>query len=92
MLSVVSIFVNPMQFAENEDLDTYPRTLDDDLNALREAGVDLVLTPSADDIYPDGSAAHTAIHVPDWATLCAVRIDRDTSMASAPWFTSYSSW
>lgn len=61
---VVSIFVNPMQFAENEDLDTYPRTLDDDLNALREAGVDLVLTPSADDIYPDGSAAHTAIHVP----------------------------
>jgi pantoate--beta-alanine ligase len=61
---VVSIFVNPMQFAENEDLDTYPRTLDEDLNALREANVDLVLTPSADDIYPDGSAQHTAIHVP----------------------------
>ena len=50
---VVSIFVNPMQFAAHEDLDTYPRTLDDDLSALREAGVDLVLTPSADDIYPD---------------------------------------
>ena len=62
--TVVSIFVNPMQFAAHEDLDTYPRTLDDDLGALREAGVDLVLTPSADDIYPDGSAAHTAIHVP----------------------------
>ena len=61
---VVSIFVNPMQFAAHEDLDTYPRTLDDDLSALREAGVDLVLTPSADDIYPDGSARHTAIHVP----------------------------
>jgi pantoate--beta-alanine ligase len=61
---VVSIFVNPMQFAAHEDLDTYPRTLDDDLGALREAGVDLVLTPSADDIYPDGSARHTAIHVP----------------------------
>ena len=61
---VVSIFVNPMQFAAHEDLNTYPRTLDDDLGALREAGVDLVLTPSADDIYPDGSARHTAIHVP----------------------------
>ena len=60
----VSIFVNPMQVAAHEDLNSYPRTLDDDLGALREAGVDLVLTPSADDIYPDGSARHTAIHVP----------------------------
>jgi pantoate--beta-alanine ligase len=61
---VVSIFVNPMQFAAHEDLDTYPRTMDDDLSALREAAVDLVLTPSPNDIYPDGSARHTAIHVP----------------------------
>ena len=61
---VVSIFVNPMQFSADEDLDTYPRTLDDDLRALQETGVDLVLTPSADDIYPDTSARHTAIHVP----------------------------
>ena len=61
---VVSIFVNPMQFAAHEDLDTYPRTMDDDLSALREAAVDLVLTPTPDDIYPDGSARHTAIHVP----------------------------
>jgi pantoate--beta-alanine ligase len=61
---VVSIFVNPMQFAAHEDLDTYPRTLDDDLSALRETGVDLVLAPSADDIYPNTSARHTAIHVP----------------------------
>ena len=61
---VVSIFVNPMQFDAHEDLETYPRTLDDDLSALREAGVDLVLTPRANDIYPDTSARHTAIHVP----------------------------
>ena len=61
---VVSIFVNPMQFAASEDLDTYPRTLDNDLSALREAGVNLVLTPSADDIYPNGSARQTTIHVP----------------------------
>ena len=63
--AVVSIFVNPMQFAAHEDLDTYPRTLDDDLSKLRETGVDLVLTPSAGDIYPDTSARHTAIHVPE---------------------------
>ena len=61
---VVSIFVNPMQFAAHEDLETYPRTLDDDLSALRETGVDLVLTPRANDIYPATSARHTAIHVP----------------------------
>jgi len=61
---VVSIFVNPMQFAAHEDLETYPRTLDDDLSALRETGVDLVLTPRANDIYPATSAHHTAIHVP----------------------------
>ena len=61
---VVSIFVNPMQFAAHEDMETYPRTLDDDLSALRETGVDLVLTPRADDIYPETSARHTAIHVP----------------------------
>ncbi len=61
---VASIFVNPMQFAENEDLATYPRTMDADLAALREAGVDIVFTPNVEDIYPGGSALHTAIHVP----------------------------
>ena len=61
---IVSIFVNPMQFSAHEDLETYPRTLDDDLSALRETGVDLVLTPRADDIYPDTFARHTTIHVP----------------------------
>lgn len=61
---VASIFVNPMQFAENEDLATYPRTMDADLAALRGAGVDMVFTPNVEDIYPGGSALHTAIHVP----------------------------
>lgn len=61
---VVSIFVNPMQFAANEDLATYPRTMEADLAALREAGVDIVFTPDVTDIYPGGSALHTAIHVP----------------------------
>lgn len=61
---VASIFVNPMQFAAHEDLSTYPRTLEADLTALETAGVDLVFAPSDGEIYPEGSASHTAIHVP----------------------------
>ncbi|NKY35996.1 pantoate--beta-alanine ligase [Nocardia speluncae] len=51
---VVSIFVNPLQFGENEDLDSYPRTLDADVELLRAEGADLVFAPSAADMYPDG--------------------------------------
>ena len=51
---VVSIFVNPMQFGKEEDLATYPRTIDTDLVALKAAGVDVVFTPSIADIYPRG--------------------------------------
>jgi len=51
---VVSIFVNPRQFAPSEDLDTYPRTEDADLAALTEEGVDLAWVPSPAAVYPDG--------------------------------------
>src|SRR5881227_2544770 len=43
---VVSIFVNPMQFAPGEDLDRYPRTFDSDLEVCAEQGVDVVFAPS----------------------------------------------
>ncbi|MGE2717994.1 pantoate--beta-alanine ligase [Mycolicibacterium litorale] len=52
---VVSIFVNPLQFGAGEDLDAYPRTLDDDLAALRAEGVEIAFTPTAADMYPDGT-------------------------------------
>ena len=63
-VTVASIFVNPMQFGESEDLDAYPRTLARDLESLREAGAAAVFTPSVVDIYPEGVEHHTAVEVP----------------------------
>ncbi len=51
---VVSIFVNPLQFGPDEDLDRYPRTLEDDLGACAGAGADLVFTPPVAEVYPNG--------------------------------------
>ena len=53
---VVSIFVNPTQFNDPRDFEGYPRVMQADLAACREAGVDLVWTPQADELYPDGAA------------------------------------
>ncbi len=50
---VVSIFVNPTQFAPEEDLENYPRDLTGDENLLRREGVDLVWNPSAAEMYPE---------------------------------------
>jgi len=50
----VSIFVNPKQFNNPADLAKYPRTVETDLEMLREAGVDLVWTPPVEEVYPPG--------------------------------------
>ncbi|SCU93457.1 LAME_0F03862g1_1 [Lachancea meyersii CBS 8951] len=52
--TIVSIFVNPSQFAPSEDLDKYPRTLQNDLELLEAEGVDVCFLPSAQEIYPQG--------------------------------------
>jgi pantoate--beta-alanine ligase len=49
---VASIFVNPLQFAPNEDFATYPRTLDQDCALLASGGCDLVFAPSPQEMYP----------------------------------------
>ena len=61
---VASIFINPMQFGGNEDLDAYPRTLEADLAKLEASGTAAVFTPTTTDIYPDGVSQHTAVDVP----------------------------
>ena len=52
-LTVVSIFVNPKQFGENEDFRSYPRTLEKDCDLLRSISVDVLFAPHYDDIYSD---------------------------------------
>ena len=60
-LVVLTIFVNPLQFAPTEDLSAYPRPLERDLELAESAGVDVVFTPTTDEMYPEGAA--TTVHV-----------------------------
>ena len=68
---VVSIFVNPIQFGENEDLSSYPRDLNRDRALCESHGVDLIFTPSSDEMYHDKKAFVNIIELSD--TLCGVR-------------------
>jgi pantoate--beta-alanine ligase len=70
-LVVVSIFVNPLQFGPNEDLDGYPRTLAADKEKLFSESAHILYAPGVEEIYPDGMAAQTQVRVPDLSeTLC----------------------
>lgn len=53
-ITVMTIFVNPIQFGPNEDLDTYPRDLEGDMKKAESVGVDYVFAPQPRDMYPEG--------------------------------------
>lgn len=61
---VVSIFVNPTQFAPHEDFDAYPRTEDDDLEKLASFNVGVVFAPNAREMYPEGFCSHVGLAGP----------------------------
>ena len=66
---VVSIFVNPMQFERPDDLERYPRTLQEDCEKLNKRGVDLVFAPSPAEVYPKGLSTQTQVDVPVISTI-----------------------
>lgn len=61
---VATIFVNPLQFGPDEDLERYPRTLAEDQRLLTERGCDLLFAPGVDTLYPQGQSALTRVSVP----------------------------
>jgi len=60
---VLSIFVNPIQFGKNEDLDSYPKNMERDFKIADECGVDIVFIPTAEEMYPEGF--QTGVNVRD---------------------------
>ena len=67
--TVLSIFVNPIQFGKGEDYDKYPSTLADDKNKLEKYGLDLLFTPDLKQLYPGGTGIDTRINVPGLSNI-----------------------
>lgn len=66
---VASVFVNPMQFNNADDLTNYPRTIDEDVEKLTSENVDLVFTPTPEIMYPEGLEKQTTVDVPVISTI-----------------------
>jgi len=80
--TVVSIFINPIQFAPTEDLAAYPRNDEEDLRKLSDAGVDLVFMPAADDMYSAGFATTVNVTGPGAGLESAARPHFFTGVAT----------
>ena len=63
--TIVTIFVNPLQFGANEDFSSYPRVLERDIEKLTEMSVDVVFAPTNEDMYPEGQDNVTRVSVPE---------------------------
>lgn len=61
---IVTVYVNPTQFGEEEDIDEYPRTMERDTRRLKKIGADVLFTPDDDTIYPFGIEEATVVSVP----------------------------
>ncbi|NPA12868.1 MAG: pantoate--beta-alanine ligase [Aquificae bacterium] len=60
-ITVLSIFVNPIQFGKNEDLDRYPRDIERDIQICQSHGVDYLFVPSVEDMYPEGYSTYVVV-------------------------------
>lgn len=67
---VVSIFVNPTQFAPNEDYESYPRDIERDYEMAREAGADIIFNPSVQEMYPAGASTFVVVEGDITQKLC----------------------
>ena len=67
--SVVSIFVNPIQFGKGEDYERYPSTLDEDSQKLSAKGLDLLFAPDLRQLYPGGTDSDTRVTVPELSNI-----------------------
>jgi len=81
--TVVSIFVNRIQFGPKEDFDRYPRTLQADAEKLEEAGADVLFAPGEPEIYPSRRPSWSSPRT--CSTSSKARSGRATSAASPPW-------
>ncbi len=71
--TVVSIFVNPIQFGRGEDYETYPSTLEEDKKKLQSLNLNLLFTPDLTELYPDGVDADTRVNVPVLSSILCGR-------------------